>query len=1406
MDFIKRISHSLFFATGAGARKLRWIAVCTLLAMAAAGLAQFNHLWPRRAQAEPAAALQGEAALRRLKTDGGYASLAAALAAARYQIYTAPAKSTQSGASFYANNPGQQLRATFARDEVRVSAASNKLGKLGGKTDGAELRLRLTGFGYGDQLEPLAAGILTAHGDRIEIKKAAICNPQSAITEWYVNKPEGLEQGFTLDALPAPRKAGEWLRVALTIGDGWRAGVRGDGQGALFERQSDGLRLGYDHLVASDAQGRTLPARMALEGGALALLVDDAQAVYPVTIDPILTQQQKLTATDGAADGRFGAAVALSGNTAVIGAPRDDVTGGDQGSAYVFTRNGAVWTQQQRLTASDGMAGDQFGISAALSGDTLVVGAANDDIGANENQGSAYVFIRNGTDWTQQQKLTANDGAAGDVFGFSVALSGETVVVGASNDDIGPNADQGSAYVFTRSFTNGGAAWMQQQKLIANDGAASDFFGLSVALSGDTAVVGAFEDDISLNQDQGSAYVFTRNGAAWTQQQKLIAADGAAGDFFGLSVALSGDTVVVGAFRDAIGANAVQGSAYVFTRSGAVWTQQQKLTASDGAAGDFFGRSVALSGDTVVVGASNDDIGANGNQGSAYVFSRSGATWTQQRKLTADDGAAFDSFGLSVALSGDTVVVGVQFDDIDENRDQGSAYVFVICANNLVQQQQLTANDGAAGDNFGFSVAISGDTVVVGAPFDSVGPTRAAWGSVYVFIRSGTVWTLQSQLYAALDGATGDLFGISVAISGDTVVVGAANDDIGANVNQGSAYVFTRSNANWRGLQKLTANDGAAGDQFGLSVAISGDTLVVGAGGDTIGANLAQGSAYVFTRSGPDWRQQQKLSASDGVAVAGFGNSVALNGDTVVVGAAGDVIGRNGRQGSIYIFTGAGGDWKLQQKLIAAADTAVVGFGFSVALYADTVVVGVLDDNTFTPGSQGSAYVFTRIGAAWTQQQKLIANDGAVHNYFSTSVAISGDTLVVGAFFDTVGANANQGSAYVFTRDGAVWTQQQRLTVSDGAAGDSFGIAVALSGDTVVVGANKDDIGANRDQGSAYVFVCPACPTVTLNPASLPNGVIGAAYSQIVTASAVGGGMESFQFSLSDGALPPGLTLAQNGQLTGTPTAAGAYRFTITATVLNSLCPGSRTYTLTVTQSAPIAIVSAASFIGNSLAPESIVAAFGSGLAKSTEAAATQPLPTTLAGTRVSVLDSLGTERAASLFFVSPTQINFQVPPGTAAGKALVTIIHDETVAAASPQIEMVSPGLFSANANGQGLMTGLALRVKADGSQSFEPVARFDEEKKQFVATPIELRPATDRVFLVMFATGLRNRSSLGSVSVNIGGVSTDALYAGPQGSFAGLDQLNVLLPRNLAGRGEADVAVTVDGKQANALKVTIK
>jgi FG-GAP repeat len=389
-------------------------------------------------------------------------------------------------------------------------------------------------------------------------------------------------------------------------------------------------------------------------------------------------QRAQLTAPGGAANDNFGSAVAISGDIAIVGAPADDVattiapfTVVNQGSAYVFVRSGQSWVFQQQLTAADGAAGDAFGCSVALSGETAVIGASGHTVVPNANQGSAYVFTRSGTTWTLQQQLIASDAAASDNFGCSVALSGETALVGANQDDVAANTDQGTAYVFVRS----GTSWTQQRQLIASDGAANDRFGWGVALSGETALVGANHHDVGANADQGAAYVFTRSGTTWTQQQ-LLASDGAAGDRFGYAVALAGETAIVGAPFDDVGTRADQGSATVFVRSGTTWTQQQQLAASDGATGDDFGYAVALDGELALIGAYWDDIGSKANQGSADIFLRSGTTWSQQQQLTATDGATNDRLGCAVALSGDTVLVGAYWDDVGANLQQGSAYVF----------------------------------------------------------------------------------------------------------------------------------------------------------------------------------------------------------------------------------------------------------------------------------------------------------------------------------------------------------------------------------------------------------------------------------------------------------------------------------------------------------------------------------------------------------------------------------------------------------------------------------------------------------------------------------------------------------------------------------------------------------
>ncbi len=417
------------------------------------------------------------------------------------------------------------------------------------------------------------------------------------------------------------------------------------------------------------------------------------------------------------------------------------------------------------------------------------------------------------------------------------------------------------------------------------------------------------------------------------------------GDNFGYALALSGEILVVGAPNEASNAQGTNGSGnndlapgsgavYVFARSGSGWNQAAYLKASDAASGDNFGRAVAIYGDTIVVGAP----WKGGNTGAAYVFVRSGQVWTQQgAPLKGADTAAGDHFGESVAVWGDTVAVGASVKD----NQNGSAYVFVRSGQVWTQQgAPLKASNAEAFDRFGFSVGLFGDTLVVGAyGEDGNGTTETDnsapdAGAAYVFVRSGSAWTQQAYLKASNPEAS-DFFGEAVALYGDTIVVGASGESSGAKgVNgdetdngvsrAGAAYVFLRSGSAWTQQAYLKASNTRENDRFGRAVAISGNLVVVGAWGEPSGSagvdgnqgdNSAPeaGAAYAFSRSGVSWSQDAYLKPSNTEAADYFGFAVAVSDKTVAGGAYGEdsgAVGVNGNQnddsagmaGAVYLF------------------------------------------------------------------------------------------------------------------------------------------------------------------------------------------------------------------------------------------------------------------------------------------------------------------------------------------------------------------------------------------------------------------------------------------------------------------------------------------------------------------------
>ena len=578
------------------------------------------------------------------------------------------------------------------------------------------------------------------------------------LDEWFLNDTRGLEHGFTLRA---PQE------IRLSVRGGLQAQMRG--RVVEFVDASGTARMRYSGLKAWDADGISVPARMYVEGGMVRLAVDDRGARYPLTIDPI-AQQAYLKASNTGAEDFFGHTVATTGDTVVVGAYGEDSgaagvnanqadnSAADSGAIYVFVRSGTTWTQQAYIKSSNPATLDYFGSALSISGDTIAAGAFGEDssaTGVNGNQadnnagssGAVYIFVRSGTTWTQQAYLKSSNTGSGDWFGTSVSIVGDTLAVGAQGEDssaTGANGTQtnngtlesGAVYVFVRNAGN----WTQQAYLKSSNTGQSDFFGYSVSLSGESLVVGAYGESSNatgVNGNQaddsaggsGAAYVFTRAGAAWTQQAYLKASNTGPVDYFGSAVAISGDTVVVGAFGEDSAARGVNGSqsdnsasasgaAYVFLRSGSTWAQQAYLKAANADAGDWFGTSVAISGNVAAVGAyleSGGATGVNGNSadnsaqyaGAAYVFERSGATWTQQSYVKASNTDIGDQFGLAIAFGGDTMVVGAY------QENGGSTGV------NGNQADNSVSNSSAAyvftGVTGGMSIAATGPLAVAGA-------------------------------------------------------------------------------------------------------------------------------------------------------------------------------------------------------------------------------------------------------------------------------------------------------------------------------------------------------------------------------------------------------------------------------------------------------------------------------------------------------------------------------------------------------------------------------------------------------------------------------------------------------------------------------------------------------------------
>lgn len=787
---------------------------------------------------------------------------------------------------------------------------------------------------------------------------------------------------------------------------------------------------------------------------------------------------------------KFGSSVDISsdGLWMVVGAPEDSIDESGEkyidkaGAAYVYEKVSGNWVLRQKIVAHDAASNDLFGLDVAIDGDTIVIGASFSDtdensLNAEDDAGSAYVYRRISGVWELETKLTSSlHRTASDYFGCSVDIENDRIVIGAhshSFDSSGGNQITGAGAAFVFQEVSG--VWSLEQKIIAtgpNARQSGDLFGGSVAISGDTIAIGASGHDYdsaggTQRLGAGAVYVFYRSGADWVLQDKLVAF-GSNGrniaDGFGEGVAVFGDDLAVGTYMheyDSSGADPVNraGAVFTFTRSGGIWSSDQKLVGFglNGRAGGFFGSALAIGSADLVVGAVEDSRDASGlprpiGSGAVYAFDSGGGSLAAVEKLVINQDAAEKMaspnarFGSDVALSedGSTLVVGgpnsrLSSSGGDYVYQAGLVSVYVKVAGEWVLQQRISAtgtNARQMNDSFGLSVAISGDTLVVGAPyqdFDADGSNEVMnAGAVYVYKRAAGSWTLEQKLAAEGSNARGadDNFGRQVAISGDVLVVGASYhdyDQIGGNFlsNAGAAFVYRRTANIWSLEQKLVGSGGAnsrlADDGFGFAVAISGERIAVSSYGqdyDAVGGNYLEdaGAVYIFSRSGGVWSLEQKMIAeglNSRESWSEFGYSVALNENVLVVGAPSHAYDASGvygvESGAAFVYRWNGTDWIYEKKLLPEGLFAYVyggSFGIDVDVLGDAILVGAskhpYDSLGFNYLSQaGAAFFYEYSSSDWTQTRRLAAesfSNGRNEYYkFGSSVALSAEALIVGS-------------------------------------------------------------------------------------------------------------------------------------------------------------------------------------------------------------------------------------------------------------------------------------------------------------------------------------------------------------------------------------------------------------------------
>jgi len=812
---------------------------------------------------------------------------------------------------------------------------------------------------------------------------------------------------------------------------------------------------------------RTPPATFLLSLVALGL---------PASAQGTLTEAQKLIPVNtGEPGASFGDDIAISDNTAVVSAPfRSFGSATTDGRVYVYTRTaiGEPWQFLQQLFPTVGTGTDCFGYSVAIHGDTIVIGTGCPNTSAG---GSVDIFRLNGALYLPEQRLTEPSSLPqGGDYGYAVDIEGNTIAVG---DPL--QLGNGRVYVYVRS----GATWSRQTTLGPASGS-SGSFGVAVSLYGEQLAVGLRRQNLATG---GEVRVFARSGGIWSLEDTLrpdsVPYGQYVNDEFGTAVDLVFNTLLVGAPEDrnpSVPSTTSRGGAFVFRRVAGTWQLYSRVNPIQSTGGARFGASVELGGELFAA------IGADGrgatqpaalSRGKVITFRRSGGLWLEQHVVQASDAADNDRLGSSLAVDARGAAWTVLSGANGWFGNAGAAYSFELDNVQWAETQQLLEPLHAF-DRFGAAVAVDGEFAVVGAPNENTEFGRDA-GAAYVYRRNGGVWERTARL-SPTGLAQNDRFGTAVAISGTTIAVSAPNDDHAAGADAGTVFVFDLVGAAWVTSQLVRANDAAAFDLFGTSLALLGSRLLAGAPLEDNAAGVNAGAAYLFTRSSGLWSQAAKLASNDLAAGDLFGRSVAIVGSSrVLVGAPeDDPLGIS--SGSAYVFDRTliigGAVWSQRAKLVPLDGAAGDRFGQALVQEGAHIVVGAPQDDGVGGQDVGSAYIFQvsgatpgQLGNTFTQRQKLTDPLPTSGDEFGSALAIEGLDIVVGVPLDDNTKGVDAGLLRLFRQNSAgVWTAPSGTSASDGHPFAMYGTSVAIEGNWVLSGAVLDTNEAGGNAGAVY--------------------------------------------------------------------------------------------------------------------------------------------------------------------------------------------------------------------------------------------------------------------------------------------------------------------------------------------------